>query len=171
MGSPVFFTQDRPGLNEKIFKLVKFRSMNGKTDDKGALLPDAQRLTKLGRFLRKTSLDEIPQFFNVLKGDMSFIGPRPLLVRYLPYYNETERLRHKARPGITGLAQVNGRNCLSWRAKFEYDVKYVKNITFCGDAAIALKTICKVFKSSDITVGVGDFFDVERKRELESAKK
>lgn len=171
MGSPVLFTQERPGRDEKIFRLYKFRSMNSKTDANGNLLPDAQRLTKLGNFLRKTSLDEIPQFFNVLKGDMSFIGPRPLLVRYLPYYTKRERLRHTVRPGITGLAQVNGRNAITWSDKLSYDVEYSENVSFSLDAKIALKTIKKVFKGSDIKVGAEDFFDVVRKREIEPCRK
>ena len=171
MGSPVLFTQERPGRGEKIFRLYKFRSMNSKTNANGNLLPDAQRLTKLGNFLRKTSLDEIPQFFNVLKGDMSFIGPRPLLVRYLPYYTARERLRHTVRPGITGLAQINGRNTIKWSDKLSYDVKYSENVSLSLDAKIALKTIKKVFRGSDIKVGAEDFFDVVRKREIEPYRK
>ena len=141
MGSPVLFTQDRPGRGEKIFKLYKFRSMTSETDADGKLLPDAQRLTKFGKFLRETSLDEIPQFFNVLKGDMSFIGPRPLLVRYLPYYTKRERLRHSVRPGITGLAQVNGRNCIGWDEKLAFDVQYAENVSLLGDIKIVLSTV------------------------------
>lgn len=171
MGSPVLFTQERPGRDEKIFRLYKFRSMNSKTDANGNLLPDAQRLTKLGNFLRKTSLDEIPQFFNVLKGDMSFIGPRPLLVRYLPYYTKRERLRHTVRPGITGLAQVNGRNALSWKAKFAYDVEYAENITFWGDIKIVVGTVKKVLKRSDVKLAANEFFDIERRRELSLCEK
>lgn len=170
LGKPAIFRQERPGKDEKIFEVMKFRSMTNETDKDGNLLPDAQRLTKFGWFLRKSSLDEIPQLFNVLKGDMSFIGPRPLLVRYLPYYNEEEKRRHNVRPGITGLAQVNGRNAISWKAKFAYDIKYVDNITFLGDVKIVLQTIQKVLKRSDITIGGGDFFDVERKREMENAQ-
>lgn len=170
MGSPVLFTQDRPGLDEKIFKLYKFRSMTSETDADGKLLPDAQRLTKFGKFLRETSLDEIPQFFNVLKGDMSFIGPRPLLVRYLPYYTKRERLRHSVRPGITGLAQVNGRNCIDWNEKLAFDVKYAENVSFLGDVKIALSTVEKVLKHSDVKVGRENFLDVKRKKEIEEGK-
>ncbi len=170
MGSPVLFEQDRPGLDEKIFKLYKFRSMTSETDADGKLLPDAQRLTKLGKFLRETSLDEIPQFFNVLKGDMSFIGPRPLLVRYLPYYTKRERLRHSVRPGITGLAQVNGRNCIGWNEKLAFDVQYAENVSLLGDIKIALSTVEKVLKHSDVKVGMENFLDVKRKKEIEEGK-
>lgn len=150
MGSPVMFTQRRPGKNEKIFRVMKFRTMTSEKDSNGNLLPDSVRLTKLGAFLRKTSLDEIPQIINVIKGDMSFIGPRPLLVEYLPYYTEEEKLRHSVRPGITGLAQINGRNNTTWEKKFSYDINYVKNISFLLDAKIAFLTIVKVLKRSDI---------------------
>lgn len=170
MGSPVLFTQDRPGRGEKIFKLYKFRSMTSETDADGKLLPDAQRLTKFGKFLRETSLDEIPQFFNVLKGDMSFIGPRPLLVRYLPYYTKRERLRHSVRPGITGLAQVNGRNCIGWDEKLAFDVQYAENVSLLGDVKIALSTVEKVLKHSDVKVGRENFLDVKRKKEIEEGK-
>lgn len=170
MGSPVLFTQDRPGRGEKIFKLYKFRSMTSETDADGKLLPDAQRLTKFGKFLRETSLDEIPQFFNVLKGDMSFIGPRPLLVRYLPYYTKRERLRHSVRPGITGLAQVNGRNCIGWDEKLAFDVQYAENVSLLGDIKIAFSTVEKVLKHSDVKVGRENFLDVKRKKEIEEGK-
>lgn len=170
MGSPVLFVQARPGLDEKIFKLYKFRSMTSETDADGKLLPDAQRLTKLGKFLRETSLDEIPQFFNVLKGDMSFIGPRPLLVRYLPYYTKRERLRHSVRPGITGLAQVNGRNCIDWDEKLAFDVQYAENVSLLGDIKIALSTAEKVLKHSDVKVGMENFLDVKRKKEIDEGK-
>ena len=150
MGSPVMFTQRRPGKNEKIFRVMKIRTMTSEKDSNGNLLPDSVRLTKLGAFLRKTSLDEIPQIINVIKGDMSFIGPRPLLVEYLPYYTEEEKLRHSVRPGITGLAQINGRNNTTWEKKFSYDINYVKNISFLLDAKIAFLTIVKVLKRSDI---------------------
>jgi len=163
MGAGVLFVQERPGLNAKIFRLYKFRTMNNATDKDGNLLPDVQRITKFGAFLRKTSLDELPQFFNVLKGDMSFIGPRPLLVRYLPYYTKEESLRHSVRPGITGLAQINGRNALSWNERLAFDVAYAKNITFWGDLKIAARTVMKVLKRSDITVGKEEFLDVERR--------
>lgn len=171
MGSPAIFTQNRPGKDGKIFRLYKFRSMTSETDANGKLLPDVQRITKFGKFIRKTSLDEIPQFFNILKGDMSFIGPRPLLVRYLPYYTERERLRHSVRPGVTGLAQVNGRNAISWKTKFAYDVKYAENISFMGDVKIAVETVKKVLKRSDVKLAANEFFDVERQRELSALKK
>lgn len=163
MGSPVVFKQDRPGKDEKIFQVMKFRSMSDKRDAEGNLLPDKDRITRLGKFLRKTSLDEIPQFFNVLKGDMSFIGPRPLLVQYLPYYTEEEKLRHTVRPGITGLAQVNGRSCISWDDKLSFDVTYAKSITFIGDLKIVLMTIMKVLGCSDVkVVPTGQLLNVER---------
>ena len=145
--------------------------MTSATDADGKLLPDAQRLTKFGKFLRETSLDEIPQFFNVLKGDMSFIGPRPLLVRYLPYYSKRERLRHSVRPGITGLAQVNGRNCIGWDKKLAFDVQYAETVTFFGDVKIAVETVKKILKRSDVKLAANEFFDVERKRELSTLKK
>lgn len=168
MGSPAIFTQDRPGKDGKIFRLYKFRSMTSETDADGNLLPDAQRITKFGKFIRKTSLDEIPQFFNILKGDMSFIGPRPLLVRYLPYYTERERLRHSVRPGITGLAQVSGRNKLGWDARLECDAKYAENITFSGDVKIALATVAKVLKQSDIVATPKEnYLDIERKNRIQ----
>ncbi len=142
-GKPFFF-QDRPGLNEKIFSIVKFKTMNDKKDEQGNLLPDADRMTKIGSFVRKTSLDEIPQLINVLKGDMSLIGPRPLRTYYLPIYNEEQKKRHNVRPGITGWAQVNGRNAISWTKKFELDVWYVNNISFLLDVKIIFLTIKKV---------------------------
>jgi len=148
-GKPFFF-QERPGKNEKIFKVIKFKTMNDKKDSNGELLPDSVRLTKVGKFVRKTSLDEIPQLLNVLKGDMSLIGPRPLLVEYLPRYNDEQKRRHNVRPGITGLAQVNGRNAISWKSKFEYDVEYVDNLSFFLDVKIFFMTIFKVFKSEGI---------------------
>lgn len=148
-GKPFFF-QERPGKNEKIFKVIKFKTMNDKKDSNGELLPDSVRLTKVGKFVRKTSLDEIPQLLNVLKGDMSLIGPRPLLVEYLPRYNDEQKKRHNIRPGITGLAQVNGRNAISWKRKFEYDVEYVDNLSFFLDVKIFFMTFLKVFKSEGI---------------------
>lgn len=161
-GNP-FFTQQRPGKNEKIFKLIKFRTMNNKKDKFGNLLPDEVRLTKYGKFLRSTSLDELPELFNILKGDMSIVGPRPLLVKYLPYYNAEEKHRHDAVPGLTGLAQVSGRNALSWEDKFALDLKYVSNITFCGDIQIILQTVGKVLKregiSSETCATMEDFTD------------
>jgi len=141
LGKPAIFRQERPGKDEKIFTMYKFRTMTNKKDKNGNLLPDEKRLTKFGKFLRKTSLDEIPEFFNILKGDMSFIGPRPLLVEYLDYYNEEEKQRHNVRPGLTGLAQVSGRNLLTWEEKFKLDVEYVNNITFINDIKIIFKTI------------------------------
>ena len=151
-GAGAIFTQERPGKGEKIFKLYKFKSMTDERDAEGNLLPDAQRLTKVGRFVRKTSLDELPQLWNVLRGDMSFIGPRPLLVRYLPYYTEREHLRHSVRPGITGLAQVSGRNHLGWDERLEIDVTYVEQVSLLLDLKIALLTIKKVITRSDVVV-------------------
>ena len=148
-GKPFFF-QLRPGLNGAIFKLIKFKTMNDKKDAKGNLLADADRLTKIGVFVRKTSLDEIPQLFNVLKGDMSLIGPRPLLPEYLCLYNSEQKKRHNVKPGITGWAQINGRNAISWERKFEYDIWYVDNISFFLDLKIFLKTFIKVFKSEGV---------------------
>lgn len=149
-GKPFFF-QQRPGKNEKIFSIVKFKTMNDKKDKDGNLLPDAERLTKIGSFVRKTSLDEIPQLINVLKGDMSLIGPRPLLIQYLPLYNETQKKRHEVRPGITGWAQINGRNAISWQQKFEYDVWYLDNISLWLDIKILFLTVKKVFVREGIS--------------------
>ncbi len=148
-GNP-FFTQPRPGLNEKIFKLIKFRTMTCEKDASGKLLPDEKRLTKYGKFIRSTSLDELPELFNILKGDMSLIGPRPLLVQYLPYYTEEEKHRHDIRPGLSGLAQINGRNFLMWNERIALDVQYARNITFIGDLKIILQTLVKVIKRSDV---------------------
>lgn len=145
LGSPVFFCQERPGKNEKIFKMYKFRTMSDARDESGELLPDHVRLTPFGRKLRAASLDELPELFNILKGDMSIVGPRPLLCSYLPYYTERERLRHKVMPGLTGLAQVNGRNLLAWDERLEMDAKYAEHITFAGDVSIIVQTILKVF--------------------------
>lgn len=152
LGAPILFKQDRPGKDGKIFKLYKFRTMTSKCDDNGELLPDVLRLTRFGRVLRSTSLDEIPELFNILKGDMSIIGPRPLAVQYLPYYTENEMHRHDVRPGLTGLAQVNGRNTINWEERFAYDVKYVNKITFLGDMKILIDTVFAVFKRKDIGV-------------------
>lgn len=169
LGSPVLFKQDRPGLNEKIFKMYKFRTMTDEKDKNGILLSDAERLTKFGKFLRSTSLDEIPEFFNILRGDMSLIGPRPLLVEYLNYYTDDEKKRHNVRPGISGWAQVNGRNSLSWEEKFKYDIEYVEKLSFLFDFKIVLLTIKKVLKREDIS----DFkeenkeIDFDKYREME----
>jgi len=146
-----FFFQKRPGLNGKIFKIIKFRTMNDKKDSNGNLLPDAKRLTVIGSFVRKTSLDELPQLFNVLMGDMSLIGPRPLMPQYLPLYSITQSRRHEVRPGITGWAQVNGRNAISWKQKFEYDVWYVDNISMGLDLKIIFYTFRKVFSTNDVS--------------------
>lgn len=143
-GNP-FFTQERPGKDEKIFKLIKFRTMDNRRDENGNLLPDETRLNKYGRFLRKTSLDEIPEAFNIIKGDMSLIGPRPLLVQYLPLYSEKQKHRHDVRPGLSGYAQINGRNSISWTQKFELDCEYVEQITFMRDLKILFQTIGKAF--------------------------
>ena len=150
LGSPVIFKQQRPGLNEKIFTMYKFRTMTDERDENGELLPDGIRLTKFGKFLRSTSLDELPELFNILKGDMSIIGPRPLLVEYLPLYNEHQKRRHKVRPGLSGLAQVSGRNAISWEEKFDLDVEYVSSISFLGD----LKIIFLTFKKALIREGI-----------------
>lgn len=160
-GNP-FFTQERPGKNGKIFKLIKFRTMDNRRDKNGDFLPDEVRLNKYGRFLRKTSLDEIPEAFNIIKGDMSLIGPRPLLVQYLPLYSEKQKHRHDVRPGLSGYAQVNGRNSISWTHKFELDCEYVEKITFLGDLKILFQTIGKAFLkqegiSSDTSDTMEDF--------------
>lgn len=151
LGSPVIFKQQRPGLNEKIFTLYKFRTMTDERDENGELLPDGIRLTRFGKFLRSTSLDELPELFNILKGDMSFIGPRPLLVQYLPLYNDHQKRRHEVRPGLSGLAQVSGRNSLSWEEKFNLDVEYVNNVNFIEDLRILILTIIKVLKREGIS--------------------
>lgn len=154
LGSPVIFKQQRPGKDEKIFTLYKFRTMTDRRDENGNLLPDDVRLTKFGRLLRKTSLDELPEAFNILKGDMSVVGPRPLLVEYLPYYTEEERHRHDVRPGLTGMAQVHGRNALLWEEKFAYDLTYVNHTTFSEDVKIIFETVWKAFVKQDgIRVG------------------
>jgi len=151
MGRPVLFRQERPGYKEKIFGIYKFRTMTNEKDENGNLLPDEQRLKGIGKFIRSTSLDELPQLFNVLKGDMSFVGPRPLLIEYLPLYNKRQKKRHDVKPGITGWAQVNGRNAISWKQKFEYDVWYVEHQSFWLDMKILWRTFLKVVKRSDIS--------------------
>ena len=151
LGSPVLFTQERPGKDEKIFRLYKFRTMTSQTDAQGELLPDEIRLTSFGKKLRATSLDELPELFNILKGDMFIVGPRPLLVKYLPLYNEEQRHRHDVRPGLTGQAQVHGRNAISWEEKFKHDVEYTRNVTFLNDCRIILATILKVIKKDGIS--------------------
>lgn len=156
-GNP-FFTQERPGKDEKIFKLVKFRTMTNEKDKNGNLLSDADRLTRYGKFLRNTSLDELPELFNILKGDMSVIGPRPLLVQYLPYYTQEERHRHDVRPGLTGWAQVNGRNNITWEEKFAWDVKYVNEMNLILDIKILFQTVFNVLKRDDVVV---DSYEVE----------
>ena len=150
LGSPVIFKQDRPGLNEKIFKMYKFRSMTDDRDENEELLPDEDRLPSFGKKLRSTSLDELPELVNIFKGDMSIVGPRPLSVVYLPYYTEEERIRHTVRPGLTGLAQINGRNAISWEEKFRYDIEYVKNISLGLDISVFFGTIGKVLKREGI---------------------
>ena len=165
MGGNPFFTQDRPGKNEKIFKLIKFRTMNNKKDKNGKLLPDEKRLTSYGRWLRSTSMDELPELFNIIKGDMSIVGPRPLLVQYLPYYKQRERKRHSVRPGLTGLAQVSGRNFLNWDDRLACDVEYVKKISFREDLEIILMTIKTVLKKDGISVdssSIESYLDEER---------
>ena len=154
-GNP-FFTQPRPGLNEKIFKLIKFRTMTNEKDANGNLLPDDVRLNSYGKFLRSTSLDELPELFNILKGDMAVIGPRPLLVEYLPRYNSEQKHRHDVRPGLSGLAQVNGRNAITWEQKFKYDVEYVNQVTFLGDVKIILTTLLKAIKREGISGANGE---------------
>ena len=151
MGGNPFFTQERPGKDGKIFKLVKFKSMNNRRDENGELLPDELRLTAYGKFIRNTSLDELPELINILKGDMAIVGPRPLLVRYLTRYNATQARRHEVRPGLTGLAQVNGRNAISWEKKFKYDVEYVDNVSLFLDIKIMLKTVLKVVARDGIS--------------------
>ncbi len=153
LGKPVIFKQQRPGKDEKIFTLYKFRTMTENKDENGNLLPNEKRLTKFGKILRKTSLDELPELFNILKGDMAIVGPRPLLVEYLPYYTEEERHRHDVRPGLTGLAQINGRNAISWEKKFEMDLDYIKCITITTDIKIIIQTIKKVIKREGVLMG------------------
>lgn len=168
-GAGAFFLQERPGKGEKIFKVIKFKSMTDERDSNGDLLDDELRLTKVGKFVRTTSIDELPQLINILKGDMSFIGPRPLLPRYLPYYTERERLRHTVRPGMTGLAQVNGRNKMDWESRLELDAQYFETLSFVNDVKIVFKTIVNVIKKKDIEVlPTGMYLDEERKLKLEN---
>ncbi|MGN7514122.1 MAG: sugar transferase [Allomuricauda sp.] len=171
-GTP-FFLQERPGKDEKIFKIIKFKSMNNKKDADGNLLSNRERITKLGMLVRRYSLDEIPQLLNVIKGDMSLIGPRPLVVLYLPYYNETERKRHSVRPGITGLAQVKGRNNLVWEDRFALDVEYVENLSFLFDVKILYWTIKKIFSKSEVAVDQDEFldwFNIYRQKQWDAEK-
>ena len=174
LGRPVVFRQERPGKDEKIFQLCKFRSMTDQRDGNGELLPDEVRLTKFGKALRSTSLDELPELWNILKGDMSFVGPRPLLVKYLPYYTEEERKRHDVRPGLTGMAQTHGRNLLSWEERFALDLQYIEQMSLLLDIKIVFLTVKKVFSRSDIALGEAEThrlrpdakirdFDVERR--------
>ena len=165
LGSPIIFKQQRPGKDEKIFTLYKFRTMTDKKDENGNLLPDSERLTKFGKVLRSTSLDELPELVNILKGDMSIVGPRPLLVKYLPYYTEEERHRHDVRPGLTGLAQVSGRNTISWKEKFDKDIEYVNNISFFIDCSVIIKTVIAVFKHDGVKLQAIPDLDKERCKE------
>jgi len=169
-GARAFFLQERPGKDEKIFKLIKFKTMNDRRDENGNLLPDSERLTTIGRWIRSLSLDEIPQLINVLKGDMSLIGPRPLLVQYLPLYDEVQRRRHEVRPGITGWAQVNGRNLLLLSKKFEYDVWYVDHLSFCLDVKILFLTIQNIFTRKGIGEGAENMKDVDDLHFMEQLK-
>ena len=166
-GSPVFFKQQRAGLYGQAFLMYKFRTMTNQKDAEGNLLPDHQRLTAFGRFLRSTSLDELPSLFNVIKGDMSIVGPRPLLVKYIPYYTQYEQKRHSVRPGITGLAQVSGRNLVDWKSRLAMDVKYVKNISLTLDLRILLKTFTTIWKRNEVVLHALDDFDVHRRKQYE----
>ncbi|MCM1121751.1 MAG: sugar transferase [Eubacterium sp.] len=175
LGTPILFKQERPGKNEKIFTLCKFRTMTDQRDENGELLPDAVRLTKFGKFLRATSLDELPELFNILKGDMSIIGPRPLLVSYLPYYSEREKLRHSVRPGLTGLAQVSGRNFIDWDRRLQKDVEYVENLSFRMDMKVLWMTVQTVLGhrgevAEDTNAVEGNFAQIRKKRLEETGK-
>lgn len=170
LGSPVVFKQKRPGLAERVFTLYKFRTMTSRCDEDGRVLPDEERLTRFGRFLRSTSLDELPELWNVARGDMSFVGPRPLLMKYLPYYREGERTRNAVRPGITGLAQISGRNALTWDDRFKADVDYVNRLSFLLDVRIMMRTVLVVLNRKDVLVGVALLLrdlDVERSTEID----
>lgn len=167
-GAGAFFTQERPGKGEKIFRVIKFKTMTDERDEEGNLLPDEMRITKVGKFVRSTSIDELPQLINVLKGDMSFIGPRPLLVKYLPFYTEEERLRHTVRPGISGWAQVNGRNTIGWDKKLAYDVEYVKNLSIMMDMKVLFKTIHNVLARTDVVLqAIPDLDDYRKNQKSE----
>ena len=167
-GAGAFFFQERPGKDEKIFKVIKFKTMTDERDEEGNLLPDELRITKVGKFVRSTSIDELPQLINVLKGDMSFIGPRPLLVKYLPFYSEEERLRHTVRPGISGWAQVNGRNTIGWDKKLAYDVEYVKNLSLMMDIQVLFKTIHNVLARTDVVLqAIPDLDDYRKNQKSE----
>lgn len=173
LGKPVLFRQTRPGKDEKLFRIFKFRTMTDQRDQYGDLLPDIQRLPRFGRILRSTSLDELPELINILTGDMSFVGPRPLAVEYLPYYSETERHRHDVRPGLTGLAQINGRNALQWEKRFGYDVYYVEHLSFFLDVKIMIQTFFKVFRQEDVVPlgeGIEEDFNTYRERQKKSGK-
>ena len=173
LGAPVLFVQERPGKDERIFKLYKFRTMSDKRDGSGELLPDSERLTGFGRGLRSASIDELPELFNIVKGDMSFVGPRPLVPQYLPYYRGEERRRHEVRPGLSGLAQIHGRNDLPWEERFRYDVAYIDRITFLGDVSIVLQTVWKVVKREHVHVrgegGLPDFDVYRRSQEADGS--
>ena len=171
LGSPILFSQERPGLHEKLFKIYKFRTMTDKRDANGNLLPDAERLTKFGKILRSTSLDELPELINIAKGDMAIVGPRPLLTQYLPFYRPEERERHAIRPGLTGYAQIHGRNFVMWDERCALDVQYAKKITFIGDVKIILQTVIKVLKRSDIAEKRIPPLDQVRREELEKQAK
>ena len=170
-GAGVFFYQMRPGKNEHLFKVIKFKSMTEECDSEGNLLSNAERLTKFGKFIRSTSIDELPQLFNIVSGNMSFIGPRPLLIKYLPYYSEIERKRHSVRPGITGLAQINGRNLINWDTRLGLDVQYVENISFWGDVNIVFKTIQNVLTAKDIVIDTNqELQDLDIERQISNTK-
>lgn len=171
LGRPILFKPKRPGLNEKIFTMYKFRTMTNEKDETGELLPDNMRLTRFGKFLRKTSLDELPELFNILKGEMSFVGPRPLSVKYLPYYNEFERKRHNVRPGLTGLAQVNGRNEATWEQRFALDIEYINQMSFFNDLKIIIRTFLVVLKRQGVvTRGTGKVEDFHEYRIKQTKK-